>query len=166
MLSVRDSKALEASVLALKRMDRTLRNDINRSTKAMLDPLWKDAVGRNARTATDRLVIVKGTRVKAGNPPVAIAATSRKALSGGLVAADQWPVIEFGGTYNKVTTYDRVSPKGKHHRVTRHTARQLPARVKTGRVAYKALAEVTPRVVSLWVQMIVAKTYEAIEGRR
>lgn len=166
MISVRDHRALEAAVLALKVMDKSLRSDINKSTKAMLDPIWKSAVATNATGSLDKLVIAKGARVKAGNPPVAVAASSRKALSGGLVPQDRWPVIEFGGTYNKVTTYDATSRKGTRYSITRHTARQLPARRKSGRVAYKALAEVTPRVVSLWVQMIVAKTYEAIEGRR
>lgn len=166
MLRVQDNRALEAAVLALKVMDRDLRNDINRSTKAVLDPIWKQAVADNATTELDRLVIVKGARVKGGNPPEAIAATSRKALGGGMVPQDLWPVIEFGGHYNKVTTYQSTSPKGRKYRVTRHTARQVPARDRSGRVAFAALAQVTPRVVSLWVQMIVAKTYEAIEGRR
>lgn len=165
MLSVRDSKALEAAVLALKVMDRSLRNDINRSTKAMLDPVWKGAVAANAVSTLDQMVVAKGARVKGGNPPEAIAATSRKALSGGLVPQDSWAVIEFGGQFNKVSTYPSTSPKGTKFDVTRHTARQVPARRKSGRVAYKAIAEVTPRVVSLWVQMIVAKTYEALEGR-
>ena len=166
MLSVEDHRALQAAVLALKAMDRTLRSDINRETKRMLDPVWKSAVAGNATSELDRVVVVKGSRVKAGNPPIAVAASSRKALSGGLVPQDRWPIIEFGGTYNKVTTYQSTSPKGRKYSVTRHTARQLPARQRSGRVAYKALAQVTPRVVSLWVQMIVAKTYEAIEGRR
>jgi hypothetical protein len=166
MLSVGDHRALEAAVLALKVMDRGLRSDINRSTKAMLDPVWKGAVAANATTDTDRQVIVKGTRVKGGNPPEAIAASSKRATKGGLVPADLWPVIEFGGKSNKVTTYEATSPKGKRHSVTRRTARQLPVRKNSGRVAYKALAEVTPRVVSLWVSMIVAKTYEAMDGRR
>lgn len=166
MISVRDHRALEAAALALKAMDKTLRNDINRSTTKMLNPVWKGAVEANATSTLDRMVIVKGARAKGGNPPVAIAATSKKALSGGLVPQDLWYVQEFGGQFNKVSTYERVSPKGVRHKVTRHTARQVPARRKSGRVAYKALAEVAPRVVSLWVQMIVAKTYEAFEGRR
>jgi hypothetical protein len=166
MISVRDHRALEAAVLALKVMDRSLRNDINRSTKSMLDPIWKGAVQANAHSTLDKLVVARGARVKGGNPPEAIAATSRKALSGGLMPQDKWPIIEFGGTYNKVETYTSTSPKGRTFPVTRHTARQVPATRKSGRIAYKALAEVTPRVVSLWVQMIVAKTYEAIEGGR
>lgn len=147
-------------------MDRNLRNDINRSTKAMLDPIWKQAVANNATTDLDRQVIAKGARVKGGNPPEAIAASSRRATNGGLVPQDLWPVIEFGGRSNKVETYETRSPKGKTYNATRHTARQLPRRDNSGRVAYAALAQVTPRVVSLWVQMIVAKTYEAFEGRR
>lgn len=157
VLRVGDHRELQAAVLALRLMNRTLASDVNRSTKALLDPIWKEAVARNAVTRVDQRVIVQGTRVKAGNPPVAIAASSVKPLSGGLVPANQWPVIEFGGFQNKVTTYSRRGTS-----VTRHTARQIPRRVKSGRIAYKALAEVTPRVVSLWVQMIVAKSAEAL----
>ena len=166
MIGVRDHRALEAAVLSLKAMDRDLRNDINRSTKAMLDPVWKGAVAGRATSALDRAVIVKGTRVKGGNPPEAIAATSSRALKGGLVPRDDWAAIEFGGQFNKTTTYESRSPKGKTFQVTRHTARQIPRRNAKGRVAYKALADVAPRVVSLWIQMVVAKTYEALEGKR
>ena len=138
MLSVRYSRALEAAVLALKVMDKNLRNDINRSTKAMLDPVWKQAVASNASTAQDRAVIVKGARVKGGNPPIAVAATSRRPLSGGLVPQDMWPVYEFGGNQNRVTSYESRSPKGTRYTETRHTTRQIARRNKSGRVAYKA----------------------------
>ena len=94
---------------------------------------------------------------------MAIAASSRRALRGGLVPADQWHAVEFGADREKVTTYQRRSPKGNLHRVSRHTARQLPPRRRAGWVAYPALAEFLPRALRLWSQLIVRKYAEAAE---
>lgn len=161
MLSVRESAELRAAVLALKAANRSLRSDINKETTRVGNSIWRPAVERHVRTKTDRLVLAKGVRVKAGNPPVAIAANSRKRLGRtGPVPSEAWPGYEFGANRQKVETYSR-----KGHKVTRHTQRQLPPRIKAGRVVYPAFAEVAPRVASLWVQMIVAKYNEAFEGK-
>lgn len=166
MIRVWDHREIKAVVLALKVVDRTLANDINRSTKAVLDPVWKGGLSQRAKTLTDRTVIVKGSRVKGGNPPALLAATSNRALSGGLVPSDLYGPIEFGGTFNKVTTYTRKSKLGGQHKVTRHTARQLPRRVAAGRVAYPTVAEIGPRAASLWVSMTVAKVAAAFKVGR
>ncbi len=161
MIRVGDHRELQAAVLALRVMDRSLRNDIARSTKAVFDPIWQGQVEAFATTKLDKMVIAKGARVKAGNPPTAIAASSEARMRGGLIPAEDWAPFEFGtNDRNKVTTYQ--SHRGStSFKVTRHTARQLPGRNRRGRVAYRAFEEVAPRIVSLWVQMIVKKTYES-----
>ncbi|MDF9877463.1 hypothetical protein [Cellulosimicrobium cellulans] len=164
MLHVGDHKELQAVVLAMKAADRDLKRDINQATRTTMNPVWKSLVQTNAARSLDGRVIVPGTRIAGGNPPAAVAASSRRKLRGGLVPAEWWFAVEFGGNHNKVETYSRRSPKGNRHRVTRHTARQLPRRDPNGRVAYPAFAEFGPRMASLWAQIVVKKYLDAAEA--
>ena len=163
MISVRGHDALRAAVLAMKAADKDIRNDINRATRATMNPVWRSVVDAHATRHRDARIIAQGARIIPGNPPVAVAANSRRPLRGGLVPSEQWAPVEFGANREKVTTYQRRSPKGTMHQVTRHTARQLPPRRRAGWVAYPALAETIPRMLSLWAQLIIKKYAEAAE---
>lgn len=165
MLSVRGSRELRAAVLALRAARREVRNDINRATRQIMNPVWRTLVASRARTALDRRVLDTGVRVAPGNPPALVAAGSRRRLPGGLVPAEQWHAVEFGANREKVTTYSRRSPSGGTHQVRRHTARQLPARNRKGRVVHPAVADIAPRLAALWVQLIVRKFSDAAEGK-
>lgn len=169
MLSVRDHRELQAAVLALKAADRTLRTDINRATVQVGNQIWKPLVAAHATTHMDTRMLAVGARVKAGNPPAAMAANSRRPVGSSrrLVPADRWQAWEFGAVHGVPTTYQRRNRKrGGTHTVTRDTKAQLPRRAPKGRVVYPAFAEAAPRMVSLWVQLIVRKYAEAAEGRR
>lgn len=158
--------AIRAAVLALKAADRGLRSEINKATRTTMSPVWKDLINTRSRTTLSKKVLNTGVRIKAGNPPAGVAASSKRKLSGGLVPADSWHVVEFGADPNKVTTYTRRSPTGGTHKVTRHTTRQLPSRVgrgMKGNVVYPAVKQFVPRMVSLWVQTIVRTYYDAAE---
>jgi hypothetical protein len=164
MLSVGRAPAeLKAVVRLLAAVDPELRRQLNRRTRETLGPVWRGAVESRLRTPLDRAVVGAGVRMKAGNPPAALAAQSGRARRGGLVPADDWAGVELGANRAKVTTYRRRSPGGTMHTVTRHTARQLPARVKGGRVAFPALREVGPRAASLWAATIVRTVLDKIE---
>lgn len=167
MLRTGDNRALEAAVLAFKRGDRALKSTMNKETRTRMTPVWKSLVESKAaaRGGTSAVVLGKGARIKAGLPPVAVAATSGRKMRGGLTPRDDWHAFEFGGQRSKETTYTRRSPKGTTHQVTRHTSRQLPGRTKQGWVVYPAVAEITPRMVSMWI-FIIAETYRnAAESR-
>lgn len=164
MLDVRGSDELKAVVLALAGARQPLRNDINRATRQTFNPIWRAELARRARTDLDRSVIVKGARILPGNPPVAVAATSKRALRGGLVPVESWQALEFGQSRQDTTTYSRTSVKGTTHQVTRHTTRQLPPRYAKGRMGYPALEELAPRLASLWVQLIVKRFTTALEA--
>lgn len=166
MLSVYDSRELQAVTLAMKTADRDLRSRINRSIRQTMNPVWRAQVAAHVTRHTDTAVIAKGARIKAGNPPVALAAQSRRPLRGGLVPVRQWPGFEFGAVHGVKATYTRRSPKGRLHQVRRDTTRQLPPRIRAGRVAYPALADLAPRAWSLVVQLVVKVYAEAAEGRR
>lgn len=164
--SAKADDTLKAVALALKLIPRELRNDINRESRKMGNAEWRNIVNLNARTETDRLVLAKGARVKPGNPMVLTAATSKRALSGGLIPNDQGRMFEFGAKnrHGHVSEYERSSRNGGTHRVQRHTKRGLPA-PSSGRVIYESAAEIAPRITSLWVQLIVRKIYQAHEGK-
>lgn len=148
----------------MKLVGRDLKSDINKATRSTMGPEWKKLVEANATSRMDSRVLAKGAGIRAGNPPTAVAATSRRRLSGGLVPQDTWAPFEFGANRNKVTTYTRKSRNGGTHKVSRHTARQLPRRNPRGRVAFEAAREVVPRMAALWTQLIYKKVYDALEG--
>lgn len=162
MLSVRGDDRLRAVVLAYKAADRTLRQDINTATRQIIGPVWTAGIDARAATPMDKAVLGKGARVKPGNPPVAVAATSVRRLSGGIVPATDWPIFEFGtNDRERATTYTGRTKAGKSYRVTRRTRRQLPRRVANGRVIYATFRDVAPRAASLWVQLVVRTYYDA-----
>lgn len=162
--SARTVPLLRGVVLALKAVDKPVRSEISKETRGTMNPVWRDAVARRAGTRMDAAVFGKGARIAAGNPARAVAASSRRALSGGFTPDRDGRALEFGVDRGKESTYTRKS-KGGTHTVTRHTRRGLPARQRKGRVVYPAFAEVGPRMVSMWVQIVVRNIYEATEKR-
>jgi len=181
VLSVTASRELQAVALAVKTADRTLRRDINAATRDVLNPVWQNLVAqRAAASRLDGRVFGSGARIKGGNPPELVAASSRRRLRGGLVPREEWRALEFGRHGDRTTTYTvGDSAVGGHsrdgrpvrgyrrraHKVTRHTYRQLPARAPKGRVLYQAAADILPRAAALWAQLVVSKYAAAAERR-
>lgn len=168
MLSVKGDDRLKATVLLVKAADTVTRRAINQDTVRVIGPVWVQEVNlRAGARPLDQAVLAKGARVKGGNPPTAVAATSTRKLTGGLIPASGYGPVEFGADdRDKFVTYRRTSTKGRSHQVRRRTRHQLPRRVPRGRVVYPAFAEVAPRVVSLWVQTVVRGYWQAFDGRR
>lgn len=164
--SVNTSRQLQAVVLAFRLMDKELKRDINKATRDQLNPTWKALVELEAQGPGTHAVLVPGTRINAGNPPTAKAATSTRKLSGGARPVDLAHLYEFGvGDPERFgKPYQRKNRKtGGTHTVTRRTMRQLPKREPKGRAIYPAFAELAPRMASLWTQLVVKKTHEAFE---
>ena len=162
--SAKSSSLLKGVALALKVVEKPVRADISRETRGTLNPVWRDAVASRARTRMDAAVFGKGARIAAGNPARAVAASSRRPLSGGFVPDRDGRALEFGADRAKESTYRRKSKHGTHQ-VTRHTRRGLPARNRRGRVVYPAFAEFGPRLTSMWVQIVVRNIHKALEER-
>lgn len=181
MLSVGDARELEAAVLAMKAADRSLRSDINKATRGTMNPVWKSMVtshlsGTDAMTSR---MLNNGVRIAAGNPPRAMAAQSTKNVGSGgpLIPRQDFAGWEFGANRSLYSRYERKNPvrpvrSGRRrrgnpsgsHTVTRRAMTGLPRLTPKGRVVYPAFAEIGPRMVSLWVQLIVKKYYDAVEG--
>lgn len=163
--SVESSRQLQAAVLGLRLMDKDLRRDIHKATRDTMNPVWQGLVKAAAVSPGEEAVLVPGSRIAAGNPPAARAASSSRRLSGGAVAEELRNAMEFGTSdREKVTTYTRRNRRtGGTHKVTRHTRRQLPVRRPNGYVVYPSFAKIAPRMASLWTQIVVRKTHEAFE---
>lgn len=168
-VSARDITELRGAVLALKQVDRSIKNAINRATRSEVGAIWKDEVAGKVAgmPRVDQLVLGRGASVRPGNPFTAKAANSNRPLSGGLVPNQKAKGFEFGtDNREKTSTYTRKNRRNSgSHSVTRRTTRHLPQRHPNGRVIWPAAAETGPRVVSLWVQIIVREIHEAIEGK-
>lgn len=166
--SARTVPELKAVALGLKLVDKETKKDMNKSIRDTLNPIWKTLVGIHIGTrADDQAIFGKGARIAAGNPARAMAGTSKKPLSDGLVPAEWARAWEFGSPNpNEYAEYERIHPKSlKSHYVRRRTKKNLPPANRKGRVVYPAWAEIGPRLVSLWVQIIVRNIYNGMEKR-
>lgn len=169
MLSAKGSPELRAASIALKGVDRELRSKIIRATAQQGNDIWRSEVSGKTRRPLDEQILAKGARVAGGNPPQAVAASSRRPIgrSRRLIPDERWPGYEFG-TDNR-DAYSRYTRKNRSnsgsHKVERRTMRHLPPRYRKGRVLWPAFAESAPRVASLWVKTIVKSVMDAAEGK-
>ena len=167
-ISARGVPQLRAAVLALKGADRDLRRAIYARMRDTMSPEWRDAVEHRTRTRIAQVTIGNKAQIKAGNPPVLMAATSKRRVSkrgGGLIPDVHWAGVEYGtsdpGAFHE---YDRRSKNGGSHKVKRRVNRHLAGRSR-GRILAPAVAEIAPRLASLAVQSIV-RTYMDILDRK
>ncbi len=147
-------------------MPKEIKSDLRKYQRAEAGPIWKESVAeRVGVTPISERVFKTGNTVKAGAVITLKAGGSNKKLSGGATPAELVRPAEFGTTrQNKYTKYNRVSPNGKRHTVTRRTSRQLPTRRRGGYVVYPAAGRATKRIVSLSVQTITRRIYDSVGG--
>lgn len=152
MLDVMASREIQATILGLKRAERTLARDINKGVRGKIRPVWQGEVNSRARTSLERRVIASGARVAVGERGVSFyAATSRRPLSGGLVPAHEWAGTEFGARERQVTVTQR-SRAGKRYRRDTVIQRQFRARQRDGMVAMDAASTAGRQLVAMWVR--------------
>lgn len=153
-----------AASTALRAIDAETRKQVNKQTRAVVNPAWQSEVKSRTRTKQDDLILAKGTRVNVGARPVLTAANSGKALRGGLVPNQVWAKWEFGSSKRDLRkTYTGRSPKGKQYKVTRRTSQQMPPRIGKGRVLYPAVSDTGPRVYALYTQTTIRAIYDALK---
>lgn len=168
-LSAKDGpRELRAAVLALKAVDRDLRRDMNKRMRDTMNPVWKDTLAQHIGWAPEQ-VILKGARIAAGNPPALIAAGSTRPWRAGstLTPRAHWHALEYGaGARGEFVGYERLSPQGRRHTVRRRTKAHLKPRRRNGYVIGPTVAQVLPRMASLFVQSVVRSVMDALEERR
>lgn len=164
-------RELHAVVVSMKALPAKLRATVRTDTRTTMGPVWKQLVTGNARTTQERAVLAGGTsgagvRIAGTNPPVLVAASSRRARSGGLVPADDYSSVELGTRRpNLRATWSRTSPEGTRHQVRGWPERQLQNYRKGGYVVFPAVREIAPRIVKFWTASIVRHVYDALERR-
>lgn len=164
-ISVFASKELQATILALKGMDRELAKQIRAAIKTVTQPEWQEAVRGNVTTALQTRVLSDTARVTVSDQNITLkSAAIGKSLSGGLKPSELAHSAEFGADRSFTKTYEATSRKGKHYTVReRHTRRQFKPRNLKGDVVYPAAARIIPRIASLFVQTTVRTFHELIE---
>lgn len=166
-LDVKKSRELLATIYAIRSLDRTIAKMNRQETKRIAAPEWKKALAERADTRLEHRVIVDTSVVSVSDQNVRIQSASKgRALSGGLAPKADYPAIEFGADQRRKTTYQRRSPKGRPHKVTRHATRGLKPRNGNGYVFFPAAREMVPRLAALWVQTTVRTIATAFEGKQ
>jgi hypothetical protein len=125
--------------------DREIQSAIRQSTRAIAAPVWREEL--NARPASEQQsrMLVQTARVQASSNTITLtsAGSKRKALSGGATPFRLGKAYEFG------------SKRG----------RGMPGTKRGGYVVYPALADVAPRVISMWAQTVMRTVHDALEGK-
>lgn len=161
-----DQARLRAAKQVFRKMPAEIRSDLRKYQRAEAGPIWKQSVAEKVGvTPISERVFKTGNTVKAGAVITLKAGGSNRKLSGGATPAELVRAAEFGtNRKNSYTRYNRVSPKGKRHTVTRRASRQLPNRRRGGYVVYPAAGRATKRIVSLSVQTITKRIYDSVGG--
>ncbi|OJU42018.1 MAG: hypothetical protein BGN97_04490 [Microbacterium sp. 69-10] len=155
MLDVRNSRELQATILALRGAQRQIRTGINKEARSRIRPLWQQALNARARDEMTRRIIVAGARATASDRGVTVhAATRRRPLSGGLVPAFEWAGAEFGARTKRIEVTQR-SRAGRSYKRPLTINRQFHGRQQDGMVAFDAASEVGTKIVALWVHTVV-----------
>lgn len=168
MFRAEGSRELRAMVLAIKAADRDLKRAITARMRETMNPVWKSAVAENVTWGMETKMIVPGTLIKAGNPPVLQAAASKRATTKGkrLVPDRDWAGFEYGGDRGAYARYERKNRSGSgYHTVRRRTMAHLRPRRRSGYVIGPAVAATAPRLMALAVQSV-ARTYMDILNPR
>ncbi len=166
-INVYASRPLRQVIAGMKRLPRENQSQIRTQSRRVIVPEWRAAVTREAASDLERQTIAKTARVAVAARGVTLrAASSRRALRGGLIPNQENRAVEFGGGRSKKETYTATSSRGRKFKVTRRTQRQLPPFRRQGYVFYPAVAKMTPRIAALWAQTWARGIHEALEGRR
>lgn len=151
MIDVRTSAELQATIFALKSAERRVKPMMKAAARKRLNAIWRPALQARAANELQRRTIVKGARAKVGSDDFTmLAATSRRALSGGMTPDTQWHGAELGATPRRAT----VTING--HRRDQVINRNFGFRTARGKVAFPAARETGPRIVAGWVEGVVA----------
>lgn len=166
LLDVWGSRELQATILALSQMDRTLARRIFKTTRQALVPAWREELAvRASRHSLTSTVLLRGARADVSNYGIKLrAAQSTKKMRGGASPRDIGHAVEFGAAY-RAGVVTAKSSKGKQYSYTRQLNTQFRPRKKGGHAAYPAALSLAPRFASLWVQTAVKTLHDAIERK-
>lgn len=156
---------LKAMQRRFRALPKELKNRIRKQTRAEVNPIWREEVnGAKGATRMGATIFKSGTRVKAAETITLVAGAGTKKMSGGGTPVQLARAFEFGGRrQGQYTKYNRTSPKGRTHTVTRRTSKQLPPFKKSGYTVYPASRASSKRLAKLSAQTMVRAIYDSIE---
>lgn len=166
-LDVLNSPELQAIILAVRASKKEIAKAIRQQTKKVVAPEWQRAVAERSESLLESRVLVATATALVSNQNVKLRSASKgRKLSGGLDPKTQYHVAEYGGDREDVRPVEGKSRKGKTYKIPkRHTKRQLRPRKKAGYVFGPSVADMVPRIASLWTQTVVRVFAEALEGK-
>ncbi len=165
MIDVLKSRELQATILALRQMDREVRKRFFKAMRTELVPAWRQVLSANATSSLEERIIASKARVDVTPETIRLkAAQSVKKMSGGASAVSLGHAVEFGAAYRRGDV-EATSRTGKAYRYERGLNRQFKSRRRQGYVAWPSAAEVAPRFAALSVQLLVRTMYDAIERK-
>lgn len=165
-ISAFSSKDLQATILAMKGMDRAVAKETRAATKKMIQPAWQKALSENSDTHQEVRVLAQTGRAAVSDQNVTLTSASiGRSLAGGSTPSQLAHSVEFGSDQSFARTYQARSSRGKVYTVRRRTRRQFRPRNRKGYVVYPAAASIIPRLASLWAQTVVRTFYETLERR-
>ncbi len=142
---MRESAHLKATVLAMQVAPREIQSSIRKQTRTVGASVWRQELERRPAIEQQTRMLVNTARVTASNNGITLTAATQKR-----------PVLSGGGSPIRLgKAYEFGSKKG----------RGIPTTRRGGYVVYPALAEVAPRLISLWVQTVIKLTHDALEGK-
>lgn len=158
-VTVTGARQLGTAVRLLRGVDRDARRQVTAELRRVLPAAWASEVDSRTNTAQDRAVL-GGAKVRlGGTTPTLVAAT--RTPSGG---ARIWREVEFGDGNKTAVTYTGQVYRNRGVRMTRRTQEQLPDRDRSGRVLYRAVHAMGPRIYALWSQTVIRTVFDALRG--
>lgn len=135
--------ALLGVLAAFKSLPRDMAKQVQKQTKATVQPAFRNVYAGHISTAQDRRMAGAGTAsLTAGGKGTLRGYTSGRALSGGMTPATDWPFVEFGS----------LGPHGRRG--------QLPMWRKGGRIFFPT----TAKVASVAQRAYLFAVYETLRG--
>lgn len=168
-VDVRSSKELQATILALRQMDRALRRRIYAETRAQITPDLREALATKARSKLDGIVIVGTARADVTSDRVTLRAGHLKKKlggkrGGGATIVQVAHAVEFGVSPRARTVHGR-SRKGTKYTYKRGGTGAFRPRRRAGYVFWPTVGDLIPRYLALWTQTTVRMMAEALEGK-
>ncbi len=153
MIDVRVSSELQATVFAFKTAAPNVRREMRKAARQGINKIWAPGLRSRADNRMERQVLVRGARAKVESDTFSLqAATSQRALSGGLDPYSQWPGVEFGATTKVREVYVYSRRAGRSFPRDQVAGAQFKPRKKSGYVIYPTVRDVGPKVVAAWVR--------------
>jgi hypothetical protein len=167
VISIKGSKELQAIVLALKTVDKTLRPEMYSRTRQLILPDWQTGIQEkiNAKPYSKvNTALMKGQRVSVGTQGVSVlAAQSSKSVRPGstLTPRENWAAAEFGTKPREALIRGRRGETQYAYR--RRIMTGFLANNRKGKFAFRQAEEIISRSVALWVQTVVQVISEAVD---